>query len=102
VLEAQDFTIMNNCSNDGSPSCSSSSKDDYPGYDTGRGLLHPWPQLYRLATDSDEVGNPLSSLPRHGGGASWSLSPSPSAPQWHTMGLGGGALGTSCASLAAP
>jgi hypothetical protein len=41
--------------------------------------LRPWPCVFRLCGPSDEDCNPLLSLPRLAGRASWSSSPSPAA-----------------------
>jgi hypothetical protein len=74
VLGVHDFFVPDSSSDEGGGSSSSYDGDDgYPGCDARRGLLCPWPQVYQLAADADEAGNPLSSLSRLGGRASWSF-----------------------------
>jgi hypothetical protein len=70
VLGVHDFFVPDSSFDEGGSSSSYDSDDGYPGCDARRGLLRPWPQVYRLAVDADEAGNPLPSLSRHGGRAS--------------------------------
>jgi hypothetical protein len=71
ILEVHDYSIPEDSFNNDHTGRSDSSDDGYLGYDAGRGLLCPWPQVYWLVTDMDAVGNSLPSLPQHSGSASW-------------------------------
>jgi hypothetical protein len=73
VLEVHDFSPPEEEDNGWSAQSDSSNDGDdgYMSYDVVAGLLQPWPNVYRLAGDSDVAGNPLSWLPQHGSGTRW-------------------------------
>jgi hypothetical protein len=66
ILEIHDFNIPSNSESDSS-SEGDSSGEDYPDYNTGRGMLQPWPQVYHIATGSAPTGDLWPSLPMVGG-----------------------------------
>jgi hypothetical protein len=70
ILEIHDFNLPNDSEGD-STSGGDSSEEDYLGYDPGRGLLQPWPRVYRPTSRSSPAWDPWPSLPSAGGGASW-------------------------------
>jgi hypothetical protein len=75
ILEVHDFNPSEDSSDDGRPppsgDSSESEDDDYPGYDSHRGILQLWPRVSKFASGHNPAGEPWPSLPAAGGGV-WS------------------------------